>query len=415
MAVTYKWEWLAGQKLTRKFVNGAAALPVTFCPVTLVSNLLLQASGAGMEMIGVALDKAAISETEVPIIISNDIFKVQVKSGVTLALGDPVALEIDGSVDTLGAAESIAGYVVDYTPATGGIAHIKAQFTALSGSGGGIGDVRTADIANNAVTYAKMQHVSATNRILGRKTASAGDVEEITVGGDLSQSGSNFTIAAGAVTGAKIATTADIAGTQISATADIAGTQLASDAAIAGTQLSASADIQGTQLSATADIAGTQLAAAAAIAGTQLAGAADIQGTQISATADLAGTQLASDAAILGSQLADSADIAGTQLASDAAIAGTQLSATADIAGTQLADAADIQGTQISATADLAGTQLSATADIAKAQLVTAVQTSLDNADTAATNIGTMASLITAATSDLVAAINELAGSLGLT
>lgn len=35
-------------------------------------------------------------------------------------------------------------------------------------------------IANDAVTYAKMQNVSATDRVLGRSTAGAGDVEEIT-------------------------------------------------------------------------------------------------------------------------------------------------------------------------------------------------------------------------------------------
>ncbi len=51
-------------------------------------------------------------------------------------------------------------------------------------------------ITDEAVTYAKMQHVSATARLLGRTTAGAGDVEEITVGGDISQSGSTFTIGA---------------------------------------------------------------------------------------------------------------------------------------------------------------------------------------------------------------------------
>lgn len=35
-------------------------------------------------------------------------------------------------------------------------------------------------IDNDAVTYAKMQNVSATDKILGRSTAGAGDVEEIT-------------------------------------------------------------------------------------------------------------------------------------------------------------------------------------------------------------------------------------------
>lgn len=38
----------------------------------------------------------------------------------------------------------------------------------------------TITIDNNVVTYAKMQDVSATNRILGRITAGAGDVEELT-------------------------------------------------------------------------------------------------------------------------------------------------------------------------------------------------------------------------------------------
>lgn len=65
--------------------------------------------------------------------------------------------------------------------------------------------VETAKIKDANVTYAKIQNVSATNRLLGRSTAAAGVMEEITVGGDLSQSGSNFTIANGAVTALKCA------------------------------------------------------------------------------------------------------------------------------------------------------------------------------------------------------------------
>ena len=42
-------------------------------------------------------------------------------------------------------------------------------------------NVTTAKIANDAVTYAKIQNVSTNNRILGRITAGAGDVEELTV------------------------------------------------------------------------------------------------------------------------------------------------------------------------------------------------------------------------------------------
>ncbi len=81
------------------------------------------------------------------------------------------------------------------------------QTISLTGdvTGSGTGSF-AATIANDAVSYAKMQNVSAADRILGRSTAGAGDVEEITVGGDLTQSGSTFTIANNAVTSAKIAT-----------------------------------------------------------------------------------------------------------------------------------------------------------------------------------------------------------------
>ncbi len=46
--------------------------------------------------------------------------------------------------------------------------------------GGDIGGTAAAPtIANDAITYAKMQNVSATDKVLGRSTAGAGDVEEI--------------------------------------------------------------------------------------------------------------------------------------------------------------------------------------------------------------------------------------------
>lgn len=80
------------------------------------------------------------------------------------------------------------------------------QTITLTGDviGSGTGSF-AATIASGAVTYAKIQNVSASDRLLGRKTAGAGAVEEITVGGDITQSGSTFTIAAGVVTLAKMA------------------------------------------------------------------------------------------------------------------------------------------------------------------------------------------------------------------
>lgn len=51
-------------------------------------------------------------------------------------------------------------------------------------------NVTTAKIADDAVTYAKVQNVSATDRLLGRDTAAAGDIEEIAVAGEIEFSGS---------------------------------------------------------------------------------------------------------------------------------------------------------------------------------------------------------------------------------
>jgi len=59
-----------------------------------------------------------------------------------------------------------------------------------SGTSLGFGTIATAGIANDAITYAKIQNVSATDRLLGRDTAGAGDTEELTVGGGLEFTGS---------------------------------------------------------------------------------------------------------------------------------------------------------------------------------------------------------------------------------
>lgn len=65
------------------------------------------------------------------------------------------------------------------------------QTITLTGdvTGSGTGSF-AATIANDSVTYAKMQNVSATDRLLGRDTAAAGDVEELTVGGGVEFTGS---------------------------------------------------------------------------------------------------------------------------------------------------------------------------------------------------------------------------------
>jgi uncharacterized protein DUF5907 len=78
----------------------------------------------------------------------------------TAATGDPEEISVGGGLEFTG---------------SGGIQRsaLTGDVTASAGSG-------ATTIPNNTVTYAKMQDVSATDKILGRSTAGAGDVEEIT-------------------------------------------------------------------------------------------------------------------------------------------------------------------------------------------------------------------------------------------
>jgi hypothetical protein len=117
------------------------------------------------------------------------------------------------------------GAGVDPTWESASVADGDKGDITVSGSGA------TWSIDAGVVTYAKMQNVSATNRLLGRSTAGAGVVEEITVGGDLSQSGSSFTIGANAVSNAKFRQSAGLSliGRSANSTGDVADITAAND------------------------------------------------------------------------------------------------------------------------------------------------------------------------------------------
>lgn len=106
-------------------------------------------------------------------------------SGVT-AIGSGVIVDADVNASAAIAYSKLASMtggsvllgnasnVPTVTALTGDVTVSNAGVTAI-----GAGVIVTADIANSQVTYAKIQNVSATDRVLGRSTAGAGVVEEI--------------------------------------------------------------------------------------------------------------------------------------------------------------------------------------------------------------------------------------------
>lgn len=106
----------------------------------------------------------------------------------TILFGDstwgavPAGYTDEQAQDAVGAMVDSSLNYVDGTPLLQRAA-LTGDVTASAGS-------NSTTIANDAVTYAKMQNVSATDRLLGRDTASAGDVEELTVGGGVEFTGS---------------------------------------------------------------------------------------------------------------------------------------------------------------------------------------------------------------------------------
>jgi hypothetical protein len=120
------------------------------------------------------------------------------RSGTTLGFGAvdlASANAITGDLPfanlTQGAARSVLGVTGNATADVASIQGTADQVLVVNGAGTALafGTVATGGIANDAVTFAKMQNI-ASDRLLGRDTASSGDPEELTVGGGIEFTGS---------------------------------------------------------------------------------------------------------------------------------------------------------------------------------------------------------------------------------
>ena len=151
-------------------LNGVVQEPVTDYTVSGNNITFSQAPAADAAFFGVSLNGIAAPITA---------------ASITSGTLDPARLPLA----TTGAAGAIiVGTGLGVSSGTASVTYGTTSGTACQGNDSRLSDTRTptdgsvttAKLADDSVTYAKLQNVSATDRLLGRSSAGAGDVEEIT-------------------------------------------------------------------------------------------------------------------------------------------------------------------------------------------------------------------------------------------
>lgn len=141
-----------------------------------MADSLLENLASGSALDGTELLYAVQGSTDVKVTANQ--LKTLAQSGLTSA---SISDFTEASQDAIGAMVDSTIVYTDGTPLLSRAA-LTGDVTASAGS-------NATTITSDAVTFAKMQNIT-TDRLLGRDTASTGDVEELSVGGGIEFTGS---------------------------------------------------------------------------------------------------------------------------------------------------------------------------------------------------------------------------------
>lgn len=198
------------------------------------NNLSVFAATTSAQLAGVLSDEtgsgAAVFGTTPTISFANTGLTIQDTLGgqlLTIAPGSDLTVARTLTITTGDAARTIT--LSGDTTLSG--TNTGDQTITLTGdvTGSGTGSF-AATIAADAVTYAKIQNVSVTDRLLGRDTVGAGDIEELTIGGGVEFTGTGIQTSAftGDVTKAAGGTALTVAADAVALTTDTTGNYVAS-------------------------------------------------------------------------------------------------------------------------------------------------------------------------------------------
>ena len=171
---------------------------VSFQDITSTGMTLPQAAGAGLTNNATAVDIVAAPAAST----TRQVTHINVFNADTATATVTIQKDVSGTNYVLISYAVTSGDTLMWSREDG--------WRLMSAAGGAIvltGDVTgtgtssiTTTIANDAVTYAKIQNVSAASRLLGRGSAGgAGDVEEVTLGTNLSLTGTTLNATGGGV------------------------------------------------------------------------------------------------------------------------------------------------------------------------------------------------------------------------